>query len=224
MLFPQVLNRYKLQPGDEGVYIGRPSKWQNPFPMTPSMTRDQVCDAFDAYLQQRPELMQAAKQELKGKNLICFCTPHRCHGDALVRLANGSFVGPTPFEHYRMLRPLQTWGYHVANEEDNFSMATLRDERLFYCDTDDWSSPWIKGNEVFRIDFSVTRPLVLLEQKERFEYFFDGTEATYRKKYDSVVYTPTRDKRARHVRQGVLFDPKRQITAITRVTAETHGR
>ena len=132
MSFPQVLNRYKLQPGDEGVYIGRPSKWQNPFPISTVMTRDQVCDKFDSYLQAHPKLLEAARKELKGKNLICFCVPQKCHGDTLFKLANGPFEGPVPFEHYRTLRPLQTWGYHVANEEDNFSMATLRDGRLFY--------------------------------------------------------------------------------------------
>lgn len=28
---PRVLNKYKLKPSEEGVYIGRPSKWGNPF-------------------------------------------------------------------------------------------------------------------------------------------------------------------------------------------------
>jgi hypothetical protein len=32
----------------------------------------------------------AAFDELRGRNLLCFCAPKACHGDLLLRLANAS--------------------------------------------------------------------------------------------------------------------------------------
>ena len=85
---PRVMNKYKILPCEEGVYIGRPSKWGNPYAMSKDVSRDAVCDMFEKYVEQEPLLKQAIKDELKGKNLICFCSPHRCHGDTLLRIAN----------------------------------------------------------------------------------------------------------------------------------------
>jgi hypothetical protein len=32
--------------------------------------------------------MDAAKRELSGKDLVCFCAPKGCHGDVLLEVAN----------------------------------------------------------------------------------------------------------------------------------------
>jgi hypothetical protein len=39
----------------------------------------------------QPELMEAAKHELKGKRLVCWCAPELCHGDTLAAIADGRF-------------------------------------------------------------------------------------------------------------------------------------
>lgn len=82
----------KRKPFD--VYIGRPSKWGNPFSHLPKTrakfrvaTRDEAVEAYAAWIVQQPELM-AALPELKGKVLGCWCAPKRCHGDVLTELAN----------------------------------------------------------------------------------------------------------------------------------------
>lgn len=75
------------------VYIGRPSKWGNPFPV-PSKGYDRVKDParilarYEEYVLSKPDLV-AALPELRGKVLACWCAPQRCHGDILARLANG---------------------------------------------------------------------------------------------------------------------------------------
>lgn len=69
------------------VYIGRPSKWGNPYRVGEDGTRAQVIALYEQYLLQAPELI-AALPELRGKVLGCFCAPKQCHGDVLVRLAN----------------------------------------------------------------------------------------------------------------------------------------
>jgi hypothetical protein len=70
------------------VYIGRPSKWGNPFVIGPDGTREDVVRKFEKYLHANPELLEAAKLELRGKDLVCFCAPLACHGDILSRIAN----------------------------------------------------------------------------------------------------------------------------------------
>lgn len=69
------------------VYIGRPSKWGNPFVIGRDGTREQVIAAYEMWIKTQPHLM-AALHELKGKRLGCFCAPLACHGEVLVRLAN----------------------------------------------------------------------------------------------------------------------------------------
>lgn len=69
------------------VYIGRPSKWGNPFPLerdTPKL-RDECMNKYVNWIMQQDELIEAL-DELKGKRLGCYCKPKRCHGDFLVFL------------------------------------------------------------------------------------------------------------------------------------------
>lgn len=68
------------------VYIGRPSKWGNPFPIgVDGASRDRVIWEYEVWIRGRPELL-AALPELKGKVLGCHCVPLPCHGDVLVKL------------------------------------------------------------------------------------------------------------------------------------------
>ena len=69
------------------VYIGRPSKWGNPFVIGRDGTREEVIARYEAWLLEQPELL-AALPELEGKTLGCWCAPRPCHGDVLARLAN----------------------------------------------------------------------------------------------------------------------------------------
>ena len=69
------------------VYIGRPSKWGNPFVIGKDGTREQVIEKYGRWLTSQTALM-AALPEPKGKTLGCWCTPHACHGDVLAELAN----------------------------------------------------------------------------------------------------------------------------------------
>ncbi len=83
----RVWNRYQ-NPPENAVYIGRGSPFGNPFVIGRDGTRDEVCDKFQTYLYANPDLIQQVKEELKGKDLICFCAPQRCHGDLLLKVAN----------------------------------------------------------------------------------------------------------------------------------------
>ena len=69
------------------VYIGRPSKWSNPFVIGKDGDRDSVIQKYRDWLMTRPELLSALP-ELRGKVLGCWCAPRACHGDILSKLAN----------------------------------------------------------------------------------------------------------------------------------------
>ena len=73
----------KKEPFD--VYIGRPSKWGNPYIIGVDGERDQVLLLYEAYVRSTPELMDSL-HELEGKVLGCWCHPKPCHGDVLIRL------------------------------------------------------------------------------------------------------------------------------------------
>lgn len=67
------------------VYIGRPSKWGNPFIVGKDGTRKQVIEKYKNWILNNPELLKDLP-ELKGKRLACWCKPKACHGDVLVEL------------------------------------------------------------------------------------------------------------------------------------------
>jgi len=67
------------------VYIGRPSKWGNPFLIGKDGTREEVIEKYRKWIVNQPYLMNSL-HELKGKILGCWCKPESCHGDVLIEL------------------------------------------------------------------------------------------------------------------------------------------
>lgn len=77
------------------VYIGRPSKWGNPFTHLPEVakkdnmtlvaSRKEAIQKYKEWILTQPHLLEALP-ELKGKVLGCWCKPQSCHGDVLVDL------------------------------------------------------------------------------------------------------------------------------------------
>ena len=77
-----------LKNSEYNIYIGRGSKWGNPFKMKNSSIeeRNRVCDEYEKWFWDTDLPNQI--HELNGKILGCYCKPLRCHGDFLVELAN----------------------------------------------------------------------------------------------------------------------------------------
>lgn len=69
------------------VYIGRPSKWGNPFILGTNGTREEVIAKYREWLINQPDLMNQIS-ELKDKVLGCWCVPNACHGHVLSEFAN----------------------------------------------------------------------------------------------------------------------------------------
>lgn len=71
------------------IYIGRPSKWGNPFQIGKDGTREEVIEKFRNWILIQPNLLKDL-HEIKGKTLGCWCKPKSCHGDVLVELIETS--------------------------------------------------------------------------------------------------------------------------------------
>lgn len=78
-----VVNKYR---SNYDVYIGRGSKWGNPFVLGQDGNRDEVIEKYREWIITQPQIKDL--EELRGKRLGCFCKPNRCHGDILVELLN----------------------------------------------------------------------------------------------------------------------------------------
>lgn len=69
------------------VYVGRPSKWGNPY-MIEAKTPQAMGRAV-AFYRNYITAKGMDFSELRGKNLACWCKPGEpCHADVLLELAN----------------------------------------------------------------------------------------------------------------------------------------
>lgn len=64
------------------VYIGRPSKWGNPYIIGKHGTREEVISKYEMHIMDNSQLIKDL-EELKDKTLGCWCKPLACHGDIL---------------------------------------------------------------------------------------------------------------------------------------------
>jgi hypothetical protein len=78
---------WKMPPNT--VYVGRPTKWGNPFKVGSPLceTAEKVVKNFEYNVHSL--LTDEQIEELRGKNLACWCPLNQpCHVDVLLKLAN----------------------------------------------------------------------------------------------------------------------------------------
>ena len=84
---PKVWNKRDPNCPKDAVYVGRPSKWGNPYKIGRDGTREQVILKYRHFIENdldHPEWLD----ELKGRDLACWCAPLPCHADVLLEFAN----------------------------------------------------------------------------------------------------------------------------------------
>jgi hypothetical protein len=70
------------------IRVDRKTLFGNPYEMPADGDRDYVCDCFrDFYVDRKPSILNAIPS-LRGKVLLCWCFPERCHGETLAEKAN----------------------------------------------------------------------------------------------------------------------------------------
>ena len=84
---PRVLNKRTDKIPPDAVYVGRPTKWGNPFVIGEDGNREEVVGRYEYWIERQLQLMDELP-ELKGKDLVCWCSPLPCHADVLMELAN----------------------------------------------------------------------------------------------------------------------------------------
>lgn len=80
----KVLNKHHAGVPEGAVYIGRGSKWGNPFVIGRDGTREEVVARYRDWIIHSDLALEVI--ELKGRDLVCFCAPKSCHGDVLIEL------------------------------------------------------------------------------------------------------------------------------------------
>jgi len=89
---PKVFNKRTDTIPPDAIYVGRPSKWGNPYRVGSTDTllirrsRKEVIDLYRAHLILSGLFHDL--EELRGKDLVCWCAPLPCHADVLLELAN----------------------------------------------------------------------------------------------------------------------------------------
>jgi len=73
----------------EAAVVARPTKWGSPFPLRKESDRARMIAKYRSYLRAHPALRAAARKELAGKNLACWCASDlACHAGVLLKIAN----------------------------------------------------------------------------------------------------------------------------------------
>lgn len=93
---PRVYNKHHKDAPPDAVYVGRPTKWGNPFKIGDTyngvkLERGMAVEQFRDWLlysDQGLKLQDDIRQHLRGKDLVCYCAPKPCHADILLEVAN----------------------------------------------------------------------------------------------------------------------------------------
>lgn len=90
------------------IYVGRPTKWGNPFvvgtmshddPPQP-LTAVEAVALFEDQIEEILDMVDGSLEELRGKDLACWCPLDQpCHADVLLRLANKVSIGALNYKY-----------------------------------------------------------------------------------------------------------------------------
>jgi hypothetical protein len=85
------------QAPEGAVYVGRGSRWGNPYRVSGETTPAGAVELFRDMLRRAPRSTDGdtvyvdIRRELAGKDLMCWCPLDQpCHADVLLEIANGS--------------------------------------------------------------------------------------------------------------------------------------
>ncbi|AKG13494.1 DUF4326 domain-containing protein [Moraxella bovoculi] len=211
----KVVNKYK-EPYD--VYIGRGSKWGNPYPITPTQDRETVIAKYREYILSKPELLKDL-HELKGKTLGCFCKPKPCHGDILVELVN-QLDKPEKLlmKPMKQFNPMQYLAIDIAN---HYGLDKLNyEERI----------QWVKANMDNLEDYTATaeEPLLYAKAVHALREVQSGKPTNHAVAFDAVCSGLQIMSALMRCKKGCeltgLIDPDNRIDAYTAITAALNAR
>ncbi len=92
-----LLNRRRDRIPAGAVYVGRPSRWGNPYPLRREHERLGVAERYRDHLVRRLRAGTTTRRELAGlhgETLVCWCAPRPCHGHLLQAAARWAATEP----------------------------------------------------------------------------------------------------------------------------------
>tara|TARA_Y100000296_G_scaffold80431_1_gene105950 strand:- start:435 stop:716 length:282 start_codon:yes stop_codon:yes gene_type:complete len=82
----KVLNKRDSGVPAGAVYVGRPSKFGNPYEIGRDGSREEVIQKYEAWLLTADNGLSIDDLlQLKGKDLVCWCAPLACHAEVLLK-------------------------------------------------------------------------------------------------------------------------------------------
>ncbi len=82
----KVLNKRDSGVPAGAIYVGRPSKFGNPYEIGRDGSREEVIQKYEAWLLTADNGLSIADLlQLKGKDLVCWCAPLACHAEVLLK-------------------------------------------------------------------------------------------------------------------------------------------
>jgi hypothetical protein len=80
---------WKMPPNT--VYVGRPTKWGNPYKIGVDGSREEVIAKYREWLKKKLEEDPTFLDPLKGKDLACWCPLNKpCHADVILEFLKES--------------------------------------------------------------------------------------------------------------------------------------
>jgi hypothetical protein len=80
---------WKMPPN--AVYVGRPTKWGNPYKIGVDGSREEVIAKYREWLKKKLEEDPTFLDPLKGKDLACWCPLNKpCHADVILEFLKDS--------------------------------------------------------------------------------------------------------------------------------------
>ena len=97
---PRVLNKRTDVIPPDAIYVGRPTRWGNPYKVKGTVhnmglttlnypkgyTRDEAISKYIDWIE-KSDLINHI-EDLRGKDLVCWCAPELCHADYLLSMSN----------------------------------------------------------------------------------------------------------------------------------------
>lgn len=91
----RILNRKCDTIPHDAVYVGRPSRWRNPYRIGRDGNRDQVIALYRRHLWREIKAGRITRDDLRalaGHDLVCWCAPKPCHAEVLRRAVEWALV------------------------------------------------------------------------------------------------------------------------------------
>jgi len=79
----------------DAVYVGRPSAFGNPFQIGRDGDRHNVINKYREWFKekiQNDDRFFNVVNSLRGKNLVCWCSPKQCHAEVILEYLGESFI------------------------------------------------------------------------------------------------------------------------------------